>query len=128
MIETPKFFVPGVNTDVHEVFLGQFAQMCDRPIPPPTERVYAIVFAQDGVEWNATVGEPLRGVSGRFSRLEKGVHRRSTHYQDPATVLAIFPGSPFMVVTDYNLVKNVHSSWENPISARKPMSVTYFSG
>ncbi len=42
-------------------------------------------------------------------------------------VLAIFPGTPFKVVTNHRIPGNVRSAWENPFMAGEPKSVAYFS-
>jgi hypothetical protein len=49
-----------------------------------------------------------------------------TPVSDPATVLAIFPGDPFLVVTDKG-VAGVRSEWENPFMAGMPSSVARFA-
>lgn len=45
---------------------------------------------------------------------------------DSAQVLAIFPGNPYLVVTNYRITDGVRSAWENPFMAGRPTSVTFF--
>lgn len=46
---------------------------------------------------------------------------------DSASVLAIFPGNPYIVVTDAGRTGGLLSRWVNPFMAGKPRSVAYFS-
>jgi hypothetical protein len=112
----PAFFIPGFPADEFETRYAALAEACHSAVPDPAERIYSITFGDDGDEWTATVGLPLAGV-----------HRRTGRVGDPATVLAIFPGTPFMVVTDYGVRDGVQSAFVNPFMAGQPTSVTYFT-
>jgi hypothetical protein len=135
MTEPPEFFVPGAKPTTQESLYAVFAKMlkkpvpkpraqeslyaelaklCKRPIPKPRERIYSITFIRGEVEWNATVGQILQGrrlesIPRRKKRLDDFIPLR-----DPAIVLAIFPGNPFMVVTNYHIWGNALSAWKNP--------------
>ena len=126
MATTPDFFVPAATTETQEQVFTDFAKWCGIAVPPAERRVYSIVFGHDGETWIATVGESLHGTRTRTSTVRKQKVERTTQISDPAIVLAIFPGSPFMVVTNHNIVGNVGSRWANPFLAGQPKSVTYF--
>ena len=126
MIEIPKFFVPTATPDNQEAKYASLAELCGVPVPRPGERIYSITFVHDSDEWTATVGESLRGIRRRFSRSRGKRVERTLQLSDPAIVWAIFPGIPFMVVTNHRIEANVGSAWENPFYAGKPTSITYF--
>jgi hypothetical protein len=115
----PAFFVPAADSDNEESVYAEFADWCGRPVPSRGERIYSITFIHDGVEWTATVDEQLQG-------FERGTTPRK-RTSDPALVLAIFPGNPYMVVTNHRVAENVGSKWVNPFLAGEPKSVTYFT-
>jgi hypothetical protein len=104
-----------------------FAEWCHRPVPKLTERIYSITYVHDGEDWTATVGETLRGVRHRSTRSRGKKIERTLQLTDPAIVLAVFPGTPFMVVTNHRLAGNVGSAWGNPFMAGQPKSIMYFS-
>jgi len=127
MTDAPTFFVPAATPDNQESVYSGFAEWCHRPVPKPTERIYSITYIHDGEEWTATVGEALRGVRHRITRSHGKKLEQTIPLSDPAVVLAIFPGVPFMVVTNHHLVGNIGSAWENPFLAGQPKTVIYFS-
>jgi hypothetical protein len=93
------------------------------------ERVYSITFDHNGEEWTATVGKILKGLSRKTIRVkgEYQTRERVEHLSDPALVLAIFPGVPYVVITNHKLASlSVGSEWENPFFAR-PRVVARFS-
>lgn len=125
--EIPTFFVPDTTLDTQDAIYAHYAAWCVRTVPAFDTRIYSIVFVHDGQEWTATVGETLHGVhynaiTSRSKRID-----RSRPVGDPAVVLAIFPGAPFMVVTNHRIDVSVRSAWENPFLAGEPKSVTYFT-
>jgi len=128
MSNPPKFFVPAATDEDVEQVYASFAKDSRRPVPPPGERIYSITYVHDGEEWTATVGERLSGKRHTTSRSKGQSIERTQSVSDPAVVLAIFPGSPFVVVTNHRIVGNVGSKWENPFFAGQPTSVTKFSG
>ena len=127
MSAAPIFFVPAATAETQESVYADFAKWCGVSLPPTAERVFSIVFMHNGEVWHATVGETMRGTK-YSTRKVKGQEVEQSHpVSDPALVLAIFPGSPFMVVTNHRIAGNVGSRWENPFLAGKPESVTYFA-
>ena len=126
MPEAPSFFVPGVNPEDQEEAYGDFATRCGRSLPPPEERIYSITFRHDGEEWVATVGKTLTGTGPAGFRKGKRL-AGSRELSDPATVLAIFAGSPFLVFTNKGPAAGVKSAWENPFMAGDLQSVAPFS-
>ncbi len=124
MADEPSFFVPGVNADDAEATYADFATRFGRQVPGPDRRIYSITYVHNQEEWVAIVGQRLRGTGTRKAR--RGGRRIEQALSDPATVLAIFGGTPFLVVTDYRFVEGVRSAWENPFMADKPTSISYF--
>ena len=120
------FFVPAATAENQEQVYADFAQWCRCVVPEMGRRIFSITYSHDGVTWTATVGESLQGVKKVTSRSMGKKVERTVPVSDPATVLAIFPGNPFMVVTNHRIAGNVGSGWENPFMAGRPTSVTYF--
>jgi len=123
---TPFFFFFSTNDDQESVY-AEFAKWCNRPVPSLEKRIYSITYYHDGDEWTATVGESLQGLRHRTTRSKGKKIERTQQIGDPAIVLAIFSGEPFMVVTNHNIGGNVRSAWANPFMAGKPISIIYFS-
>jgi hypothetical protein len=88
-------------------------------------RIHSIAFDHDGAQWVAEVGEELRG--RRTTRqLRRGeLIERTEHLSSTSRVLAIYPGTPFVVVTDAQPITAAASEWANPLVAQ-PDRVTYF--
>jgi len=126
MTEAPPFFVPAATADNQESVYEGFAKWCHCNVPPMGQRIYSITLVHDGEEWIATVGQQLSGSTIADPRSRAKVRRFSRPVSDPALVLAIFPGNPYMVVTNHRLAGNVGSRWENPFMAGIPTSITYF--
>lgn len=128
MDEASAFFVPAATPDNQESVYEEFARWCNRTVPDQGRRIYSITFVHDGEEWTATVGESLRGRRFCTTRSRGVKIEREQPISDPAIVLAIFAGTPYIVVTNHLLGgRNVGSAWENPFFAGQPKSVTYFS-
>jgi hypothetical protein len=127
MPETLPFFVPGATPESQEAVFAELARFAGQLVPQLSERVYSITYDHGGSEWRATVGETLRGVR------RKRIHSKGTKVErempvyDAALVLAIFPGTPYLVVTDSRPVGRVRSARQNPFLAGVPKSVTRFS-
>jgi hypothetical protein len=127
MADIPRFFVPVTTPDDQESVYASFAAWCHCAIPSPDKRIYSITYMLKGTTWTATVGEALRGMRYVTTRV-RGHKSEQVHYvSDPATVLAIFEGVPFRVVTNQGMPRGVGSVWANPFSAGQPKSVTYFA-
>ena len=127
MVEAPSFFLPAATPDNQESVYSDLAQWCHRSVPSLDRRIYSITYTHDGEEWTATVGERLHGTRRRTTRSRGKRIEQVQPVSDPAIVLAIFPGDPFVVVTNHRIGGNVGSAWENPFFAGRPSSVTYFS-
>lgn len=125
--EPTQFFVPFSEDDEAETLYEGFAQLCGRPIPPVAERLYGIKWVHDGQEWVAEVGQRLRGVERRMRQRRGQRTEVSTPLRDPATVLAIFPGNPYYVVTDHFPGRGLASRWANPFMAGRPTSTVRFT-
>lgn len=110
----PFFFVPRVDPADFETTLAEMADLCGVTAPDPDKRVQSITFKHNGESWTAEVGQTLRGE--RTDRRRRGgkLVDVTSRLSDPATVLAIFPGDPTMVVTDARPITELVSAWENP--------------
>ncbi|MGR7027062.1 hypothetical protein [Geodermatophilus sp. URMC 62] len=112
------FFLPRASDDeqaerLYEA-LAEFAG-CE-PAPPP-RRVRSIAFDQDGARWVAEVGEELRG-QRTTRQLRRGeLLERTETLTSAARVLAVYPGTPFVVVTDAAPITGTPSEWANPFTA-----------
>lgn len=127
----PVFFVPtinGVASDEQENAYARFAHLCRCAVPAPGRRIFSITYRHDGVQWTATVGETLHGISTRTKRVRGTIVNQDMSHSDPAMVLAIFPGPPcYRVVTDSGRSAGSRTGWENPFLAGEPDEVVYFS-
>jgi hypothetical protein len=127
MTSPPAFFLPAATPDNQEKIYGQLAQWCRVPVPDLQNRIYSIGYNHNGDQWIATVGECLRGVRKGHKRSRGRMVEYTEQLSDPAIVLAIFSGIPYMVVTNHRIGNYVGSAWENPFLAGRPTSITYFS-
>lgn len=120
----PAFFIPNVDEAKVEEAYAIMAKYCGRPMPSVGERIYSITFKHDGVDWTATVGETLKGIKYVMNR---GRETRQPH-SDQATVIAIFPGTPYVVFTSKGPTFGAdRSTWENPFWAGEPRTIRRFS-
>ena len=123
------FYVPAATPNTQEQVYSEFARWCRCEVPEANKRISSISFIHEGVTWSAKVGEPLCGTEQVTSRSKGKKVERTLPRSDPAIVLAIFSGNPFMVVTNHRIGgNNVGSAWENPFMAGRPLTVTYFAG
>jgi hypothetical protein len=121
-----KFFVPKGEPDESEAVYEGFARWCGVAVPPVSKRIASINFTHDAAQWTATVGEHLRGSLTRRRRRKGRMVDVTTALSDGATVLAIFAGDPYLVVTDARPRGDLVSGWVNPFMAGLPTSVSYF--
>jgi hypothetical protein len=113
----PLFFLPFLPPGLAEAYYAHMAEKCDRIAPGPRGRVYSISFVNERVVWVATVGKHLKG--------HRSGHRtKESLIEDPALVLALFPGSPYTIVTD--ALHTAGSNFPN-IFLGTPVEVEYFS-
>jgi hypothetical protein len=120
------FFLPrATDDDQAERLYDALAEFAGCAPAPVDRRVHSIAFTSDGAHWVAEVGQELSG--RRTTRqLRRGeVLERTEHLASASRVLAIYPGSPFVVVTDAQPITGTPSEWANPFSC-EPDRVTYF--
>lgn len=103
-----EFFLPVTSEDEYEQRYLELARFAGSSVPVPDERLWSIQWEQDGEVWEATVGELLVRA------------RPAPRVQDSAAVMAIFPGSPYSIVTSAQPLTSLRSSWHNPISVGVP--------
>jgi len=121
------FFLPRASdAEQTERLYEALAEFAGCEPAPPGRRVQGIVFGtDDGWRWVAEVGEELRG-ERTTSRLRRGELVELTETAtSPSRVLAVYPGSPFTVVTDAQPITSAPSEWANPFTA-EPDEVTWF--
>ena len=120
------FFLPRASDDEQaERLYDALAEFAGCEPAPPGRRVHAIAFDQDGARWVAEVGEELRG-QRTTQQLRRGELLERTETLTSSTrVLAVYPGTPFVVVTDAQPITGTPSEWANPFSA-DPDQVTWF--
>jgi hypothetical protein len=120
------FFLPRAGDDDQaERLYEALAEFAGCEPAPVDRRIHSIAFDHDGAQWVAEVGEELSG--RRTTRqLRRGeLIERTEHLSSTSRVLAIYPGTPFVVVTDAQPITAAASEWANPLVAQ-PDRVTYF--
>jgi hypothetical protein len=120
------FFLPRASDDEQaERLYEALAEFAGCEPAPPGQRVQAITFPQDGAAWVAEVGEELRG-QRTTQQLRRGeLIERTEELTSSTRVLAVYPGTPFVVVTDAQPITGTPSEWANPFHA-DPGRVTWF--
>ena len=120
------FFLPRAGDDDQaERLYDALAEFAGCEPAPPGQRVQSIAFTQDGAQWVAAVGEELAG-RRTTQQLRRGELIERTEELSSATrVLAVYPGTPFVVVTDAQPITGTPSEWANPFTA-VPDRVTLF--
>ncbi|SEP23896.1 hypothetical protein [Trujillonella endophytica] len=120
------FFLPRAADDEQaERLYEALAEFAGCEPAPRGQRVRAIEFVQDGARWTAAVGEQLRG-ERTTQQLRRGeVLERTEVLTSGTRVLAVYPGTPFVVVTDAQPITGAASEWANPFTAA-PDRVTLF--
>jgi hypothetical protein len=115
MQEAPLFFLPAATPETQESIFVEFARLADRPVPATGERVYSITYTHNGEIWTSTVGESSRGFRRKTMGKGRDQQEREIPLADPALTLAIFPGNPYVVVTDHGIGGHHRGSdWANP--------------
>ncbi|MGY1690733.1 hypothetical protein [Geodermatophilus sp. SYSU D01105] len=121
------FFLPRASDDEQaERLYAALAEFAGCEPAPAGRRVHSIAFSSsDGAVWVAEVGEELTG--RRTTRqLRRGeLVERTEHLSSSSRVLAVYPGTPFVVVTDAAPITGAASEWANPFTA-SPEEVTWF--
>ena len=120
------FFLPRASDDEQaERLYDALAEFAGCEPAPPGRRVQAIDFTQNGARWVAEVGEELRG-QRTTQQLRRGeLVERTETLTSSTRVLAVYPGTPFVVVTDAQPITGTPSEWANPFHA-DPDRVTWF--
>jgi len=120
------FFLPRASDDEQaERLYDALAEFAGCDPAPPGRRVQSIAFTQDGAQWVAEVGAELRG-QRTTQQLRRGeLIERTETLTSASRVLAVYPGTPFVVVTDAQPITGTPSEWANPFSAQ-PDEVTWF--
>ena len=113
------FFLPRAADDEQaERLYEALASFAGCEPAPPGQRVRSIRFTEDGARWTAEVGEALRG-ERTTQHVRRGELVERTETLTSATrVLAVYPGTPFVVVTDAQPITGAPSEWANPFSAQ----------
>jgi hypothetical protein len=121
------FFLPRASDDEQaERLYEALAEFAGCEPAPPGRRVRSIGFTQEGAAWVAEVGEELSG-RRTTQQLRRGeVIERTEHLSSSTRVLAVYPGTPFVVVTDAQPITGTPSEWANPFQVQ-PEEVTYFT-
>lgn len=126
VLEVPSFFVPEASDLDAETTYEALAAFARCVVPSLDKRVFQIEWRHHGDEWTATVGSSLHGKRTR-TRTVRGARREvTTPLSSSARVLAIFPGNPYVVVTDAQPIGPRPSDWANPFMAGIPTSVRRF--
>ena len=118
------FSVPGFDPEEAEDAYQAMAGACGYPVPEPGRRVASISFVDDLGTWTATVGERLIGAANQ-GRVHGDQSQDITERHAAVTVMAIFPGTPYLVVTNGPPLGNAYSDLPNPIHAT-PQHVELF--
>lgn len=122
---TAFFFPRADDAEQAERLYDALAEFAGAEPAPADRRVHAIEFTSDGARWLARVGEELSG-RRTTQQLRRGeLIERTEQLSSPARVLAIYPGTPCVVVTDAQPITGAPSEWANPFTAQ-PDTVTYF--
>ena len=120
------FFLPRASDDEQaERLYDALAEFAGCEPAPPGNRVRSIAFTQHGARWVAAVGEELTGVR-TTQQLRRGeLIERTETLTSSSRVLAVYPGTPFTVVTDAQPITGAPSEWANPFTV-EPGRVTWF--
>ena len=123
------FFLPRATDDEQaERLYEALAEFAGCEPAPPGQRVRSIRFTQDGAQWTAEVGEELRG-ERTTQQLRRGdLIERTETLTSPTRVLAVYPGTPFVVVTDASPITGASSEWANPFTAVPDRVVLFDAG
>ncbi len=120
------FFLPRASDDEQaERLYDALAEFAGCEPARAGRRGHALAFAHDGARWVPEVGEELSG-RRTTQQLRRGeLIERTEHLSSSSRVLAVYPGTPFVVVTDALPITGAASEWANPFLAQ-PDQVTYF--
>jgi hypothetical protein len=126
IVGVPAFFLPRAADDEQaERLYEALAEFAGCEPAPPGRRVASITFTQDGVRWVARVGAEVHGRRTTSSLRRGELVEHTETLSDPARVLAVYPGTPHVVVTDAQPITGTSSQWANPFPAQ-PDEVVLF--
>lgn len=120
-MEMPRFFVPFAEPGKQEEMYAACAALAGTGGRPQNERVYSMTWRHDGVRWTATVGETLRGIETVTTGRGRERREREVPRSTDDTVMAIFPGTPGLIVHD-----NKSRRWNLPILTGAAINLTLF--
>jgi len=120
------FFLPRASDDEQaERLYDALAEFAGCKPAPPGQRVQSIAFTHEGAQWVAAVGEELSG-RRTTQQLRRGeLIERTEELTSASRVLALYPGTSFVVVTDAQPITGTPSEWANPFTVQ-PDRVTLF--
>src|SRR4051794_11199998 len=109
------FFLPRATDDEQaERLYEALAEFAGCEPAPPGRRVHSVTFRQDGAEGGAEGGRELHG-ERTTSLLRRGeLLEHTEELTSTARVLAVYPGTPYLVVTDAEPITGTPSEWANP--------------
>ncbi|MCY7326341.1 MAG: hypothetical protein LH605_09460 [Microbacteriaceae bacterium] len=148
-----KFFVPGAAdaglsdaglsdagpSDANEAAYRRLAELAAMVPAAPGRRIRQVAFKVGRESWTAEVGRKMTGTRPEHRRRKGEFTTTTEKLSGHATVLAIFDGTPFTVVTDGEQAASAPSAPEsspsapesslstNPILVDKPSRVAYFA-
>lgn len=134
-----EFYVPGAADaglpyagpqdaglpDADEVAYRRLAELAGAVPADPGRRIRQIAFKVGRESWTAEVGRKMAGTRPEHRRRKGEFTTTTERLSGHATVLAIFAGAPFAIVTDE---QQATSPSANPILVDKPSRVAYFAG
>ena len=121
------FFLPRASDDDQaERLYEALAEFAGCEPAPPGRRVQAVAFRQDGAEWVAEVGRELHGQRTTTTLRRGELLEHTEDLTSTARVLAVYPGTPYLVVTDAQPITGTPSEWANPFPVAGPDRVTLF--
>ena len=120
------FFLPRASDDEQaERRYDALAEFAGCEPTPADRRVRSIAFTTRAPNGVAEVGEELSG-SRTTQQLRRGEFvERTDRLSSSTRVLAVYPGTPFVVVTDAQPITGASSEWTHPFSVQ-PDRVSYF--
>lgn len=125
----PAFFVPFKEPHEADAAFDSLAKSAGfEATLPRAKRIHLLRFAHNGEMWTAEVGKRLHGRrQGEILIAGKPV-RRECETSDAAVVLAIFPGSPYVVITDGGRAECRLSRWSHQFTVGRPVQIVRFDG
>ncbi|GAB3139663.1 hypothetical protein [Marisediminicola antarctica] len=135
------FFVPGAADaglpdaglpDANEAAYRRLAGLAGAVPAAPGRRIRRVAFKVGRESWTAEVGRKMAGTRPEHRRRRGEFTTTTERLSGHATVLAIFEGTPFVIVTDEEqaasaLPASESSPSTNPILVDKPSRIAHFA-